>query len=111
MPMGDTVTILESSERLAIPARIRRQARLKVGDVVLLQAKPGVITISTKPRAIAQEDSPHQRTAIKARLAIAEEDVRAGRTYGPFDSAAEAVASMQAELRKRSSARKRVRAR
>jgi hypothetical protein len=46
---------------------------------------------------------------IPIRRGIAESlaDFKAGRCYGPFNSAREAVASMQAQLRKRASSKRR----
>jgi len=46
------------------------------------------------------EHTPAQRRAIDARLAKADEDIREGRVYGPFESAHEMAASIEANLKK-----------
>lgn len=62
-------------------------------------------------RTSHDEYTAARRLAIDARLAKADEDIRQGRTYGPFSTADEMIASMQDELKKRSAARKRQRSR
>jgi hypothetical protein len=42
-----------------------------------------------------------QRRLIDARLAQSDEDLKNGRTYGPFNTADEMIASMRANLKKR----------
>jgi hypothetical protein len=71
---------------LAVPPRIRRQARLKVGDQLEFKATPGMITIVSKPPRATGEYTPEQRRMIDARLTKALEEVDTGRTYGPFES-------------------------
>jgi hypothetical protein len=44
---------------------------------------------------------PAQRRIIDARLAESEEDLKRGRTFGPFNTANEMIASMKRELKKR----------
>ena len=48
--------------------------------------------------------TPAQRRIIDAQLAEAEEDIRAGRIVGPFNTVAEMIASMKSELKKKASA-------
>jgi hypothetical protein len=47
------------------------------------------------------EYTPAQRRLIDARLAESEEDLKKGRTAGPFKSASEMIAHMKGELKKR----------
>jgi len=47
------------------------------------------------------EYTPAQRRVIDARLAESEEDLKKGRTFGPFNSAGDLIASMQEQLKKR----------
>ena len=42
-----------------------------------------------------------QRRIIDARLAESEEDLKKGRTFGPFNTADEMIASMKRQLKKR----------
>jgi predicted DNA-binding antitoxin AbrB/MazE fold protein len=44
--------------------------------------------------------TPAQRRIIDARLAKADEDLRAGRVYGPFDTAEEMAASIEENIGK-----------
>jgi len=59
-----------------------------------------VITILPKLPSADDEYTPAERRAIEARLAKADEDIRAGRVYGPFDSAEEMAASIEANIKK-----------
>ena len=55
----------------------------------------------------ADDYTPAQRRVIGARLRKSDEDIRKGRVYGPFGSAAEMAASVEANIKKlRASKRK-----
>jgi hypothetical protein len=54
------------------------------------------------------EYTPEQRKIIDAELAKGLEDIKMGRTFGPFDTAEAMIASMKSELKKRAAARKKV---
>src|SRR5262249_41201780 len=62
---------------------------------VEFKASPGVITIISKPSAAPRitddEYTPEQRRIIEREIAKGLEDVRKGRTHGPFDTADEAI--------------------
>ena len=64
-----------------------------------------VIDRSEFPNA-DDEYTPAQRRIIDARLAKSLADVKKGRTVGPFNTADEMIASMQQELKKRTSPKK-----
>jgi len=53
------------------------------------------------------EYTPAQRRVIDARLDESEEDLKKGRTAGPFNSANEMVVHLKGELRKRAAAKAR----
>ena len=53
------------------------------------------------------EYTPEQRRIIDARLAKAGEDVKHGRVYGPFNTAEEMAASIEANLKKLRAAKRR----
>jgi hypothetical protein len=87
---------------------LRAQAGLSKGDLVELAFEQGRIVI--KPKVVIDksqfpnaddEYTPAQRKVIDARLALGMADVRAGRTFGPFNSAAEMIADMKARLKKK----------
>ena len=86
-------TVIKEKNQLVVPDSVRRRARLKAGDQVEFRAIPGVIT---KPPAVANDEyTPEQRRIIDSRLEKADEDIKAGRVYGPFDTIAELERSMR----------------
>ena len=56
----------------------------------------GVITILPKLPAAEGDYTPEQRRIVDARLAEGLADIKAGRTFGPFESADEMIAHMKA---------------
>lgn len=64
----------------------------------------GLITIVPKPRPTCDEYTPAQRRTIDGRLAKADEDIRAGRVHGPFDTAEDMAASIEANIKQLPSA-------
>jgi len=59
-----------------------------------------------KPLITDDEYAPAQRRLINGRLAKADEEIKKGRTFGPFNTADEMIDSMEQELKKRAAARK-----
>ena len=98
---------------MTIPTSVRRQAGLSKGDLVKFTLVRGQIVITPKvvidrskfPTA-DDEYTPAQRRIIDAQLAEADEDIKQGRTAGPFDTADAMIAHMKAELKKRAARRK-----
>lgn len=105
-----TITLTATPE-LVLPKSIWRKAGIKAGDQVEVKASGGIVTVIPKPPSADDEYTPEQRRQIDARLAKADEDIRKGRTYGPFNTADEMIASMKAELKKRVAAKKQKRSR
>lgn len=105
-----TVTFKEKT-RLVVPLRIQRKARLKAGDQLEFKAAPGRITIVIKPPAIPaaadDEYTPEQRRIINREIAKGLEDIKRGRTYGPFDTPEEAIKFLHKEIRARKARDKR----
>ena len=85
---------------LVVPSAVRRKARFKSGQELEFRASGGVITITPKARSAGDEYTAEQRRAIDAQLAKADEDIRAGRVYGPFKSASQMAASIEANIKK-----------
>jgi AbrB family looped-hinge helix DNA binding protein len=94
-----TVLVTSKSE-LVVPRSVRRKAGIKTGDRVEFRVSGGVINIVPKTMTHNDEYSPAQRRVIDARLKRALEDVKNGHTAGPFDRAAEMVASLKRDVRK-----------
>ena len=78
------------------------EATFQRGQIVLRPQL--VIDRSAFPNA-NDEYTPAQRRVIDARLAKATKEIKQGRTYGPFNTADEMIASMESELKKRAAKR------
>ena len=78
----------------------------KNGQDLEFRVSGGVITILPKLPAADDEYTPEQRRIIDARLAEGLADIKAGRTFGPFDNADEMIAHMKAQLKKKATAPK-----
>ena len=91
---------------LVVPATVRRQARFKSGQELELRASGGMITILPKLPTADDEYTPEQRRAIDARLAEGLADIKAGRTYGPFNSADEMIAHMKVQMKRRAAGKR-----
>jgi AbrB family looped-hinge helix DNA binding protein len=109
----NTTAKIQHKGQVTIPTRVRRQAGLQRGDLVSFAVQRGKIVITPQlvidrsqfPTA-DDEYTPAQRKIIDARLAQSEKDYRAGRSYGPFETAEDMIAHMKAELKKRAVAKK-----
>ena len=97
---------MKNSTPLVVPPAVSRRAGIKSGDVLEFRVSGGVITIIPKPPAANDEYTPEQRTIIDARLAESEQEFRTGASHGPFDSAADMIAHMKAQLETRVTAKK-----
>jgi AbrB family looped-hinge helix DNA binding protein len=109
----NTTARIQHKGQVTIPTSVRRQAGLAKGDLVKFTFTRGQIVITPKlvidrskfPNA-DDEYTPAQRRIIDARLAKSDEDIRLGRTAGPFNTAEEMIAHMKGELKKRAALRK-----
>ena len=99
-------SIVKKENPIIVPDALRRRAGIVPGDRVEMKAIGGIITIIAQPRPEPREYTPAQRRVIDARLANSLEDVKKGRTFGPFDTADEMIASIEAELKKRRAAKR-----
>jgi AbrB family looped-hinge helix DNA binding protein len=105
-----SVTV-KNKNRLMVPASVQRRARIKAGDRLEFKVSGGVITIIPELPAADDEYTLKQRRIIDARLAKSEAELKAGRTFGPFDTADEMIAHMKGLLKKRAAAKKTKRSR
>ena len=105
----NTTAKIQHKGQVTIPTSVRRQAGLSKGDLVNFAFQRGKIVIT--PRLVIDrsqfpnaddEYTPAQRRIIDARLDKAEK----GPSYGPFNTAAEMIAHMKGELKKRAAAKK-----
>jgi AbrB family looped-hinge helix DNA binding protein len=112
--MSTTLVKVQHKGAVTIPTHLRTQAGIVEGDMMEASFHQGkiilipkvVIDRSSFPTADA-DYTPAQRRVIDARLAKAEEDIKKGRTHGPFKTAAEASSFVSKEIKTRKAARKR----
>ena len=86
---GVTVPLVRVKEKyqVTLPASVRRKAGLTVGDLLEANVEGKKITLTPK-------------SVVDRELALALEDVRKGRVYGPFSSAKEVILSLHREAKK-----------
>ncbi len=70
---------------MTIPTRLRIQVGLVDGDLVEAKAEKGKIVLTPKV-IVDREYTPAQRRVIDARLSESLEQVKRGKTYGPFET-------------------------
>jgi bifunctional DNA-binding transcriptional regulator/antitoxin component of YhaV-PrlF toxin-antitoxin module len=98
---------------MTLPSRLRSAIGIADGDLVEATVHRGKIVLTPKvvvdrsnfPNA-NDEYASAQGRVIDARFDESEEDLRKGRTAGPFKSASEMVAHMKGELKKRAAVEK-----
>lgn len=94
-----TITV-QRNRALIVPPSVRRKAGLKAGDRVEFKVSGGLITIVPELPSADDEYTPEQRRIIDARLAKADDDIKNGRVFGPFNTAEEMAASIEAHIKK-----------
>ena len=95
-----TVTVQKKTD-LIVPRSVRRKAGIKSGDKLEFKVSGGIINIIPKLPSADDEYTPAQRRIINARLAKSDEDIKQGRVYGPFNTAEEMAASIEANIKLR----------
>lgn len=99
-----TVTVRNRTP-LVVPPAVRRQAGLRSGDELEFRVSGSVITIRPKvPPTSGDEYTPAQRRVVDRGIAKGLEDIRNGRTHGPFATADAAIAHLQSLARSRKKA-------
>jgi AbrB family looped-hinge helix DNA binding protein len=82
----DIVTV-RTKFQIVIPQHIREQVHVEIGDVLEAAVEDGKITFTPK-------------SLINRHLAEGLEDIRKGRTHGPYDSAAAAIKALDARTKR-----------
>ena len=82
-----SLVAVKNKYQIVIPAKVRKQAGIKVGDLLEAKVERGKITFVPK-------------TLIDRGIAESLEDYKKGRVYGPFDTAEEMVASLHRNVKK-----------
>jgi AbrB family looped-hinge helix DNA binding protein len=96
-PTGDiTVPLVKIKERsqVTLPASVRAKIGVGVGDLLEAEVKVKGKKITLTPKIVVD------RTLIERRLTEGLDDLKAGRTYGPFTSARDAVRSLHREVKR-----------
>ena len=96
-----TITVNERAD-LVVPASVRRRAGIRAGDRLEFKVSRGIIAIISRPDSGEDEYTPRQRRLIDRRLARA----RKGPYHGPFSTAGEAIAFLNAEIKARTAKRR-----
>ena len=97
MPIGK----IGQRRQVVIPKEIFEVLGLQIGDFVEVKQVKGTVVI--KPKKLVNADevlTPKYRAVIDTGLAEAEEDIKAGRVSGPFDTAKEAMRALRAKTRR-----------
>ena len=110
-----TLVKIHRKGQMTLPVKLRSLAGISEGDLVEAAFQRGKIVITPKlvidrsgfPTA-DEEYTPAQRRIIDARLAKSDDDITHGRIYGPFNTAEEMSASVEANIRKLRAVKKRV---
>ena len=72
--------------QIVIPQRVREQAHVEIGDLLEASVEDGKITFTPK-------------SLVDRHLAEGLEDLRKGRTHGPYDSAEAAIAALESRAK------------
>lgn len=86
------IVTIKNKYQVVIPQQLRREIDLEVGDLLEARVERGKITFT--PKAV-----------MDRRIAESLADFKAGRSRGPFKTAAAAIASLERELRNRKTKR------
>ena len=97
MPKGEASVPLvkvKTKYQVTLPTALREQIGVEVGDLLEAKVEKGKITFTPK-------------SVIDREIAEGLEDLRKGRTYGPYNTAGEMLRSLHTMTRKRHIASKR----
>lgn len=89
---------VKTKGEVTLPSALRERAGLNVGDLLEARFEKGKITLTPK-------------SLIDRRIEEGLEDIRRGRTYGPFDTADQMIDSLQRNMKERAKAKKTKRSR
>jgi AbrB family looped-hinge helix DNA binding protein len=83
---------VKNKYQIVIPRAIREQAGVGIGDLLEAKLEKGKITFSPK-------------TVLDRHLAEGLEDLKRGRTHGPYESAKDAIEALETRAKKRAKRR------
>ena len=88
------IVAVKNKFQIVIPQNIREQVRVEVGDLLEAKVEDGKITFTPK-------------TLIDRRVAEGLEDLRQGRTHGPYDNVPDAIKALEKRSKRHSRRRSR----
>ena len=90
---------VKNKYQVTLPTAVRQRAGVGVGDLLEAQVEKGKITFT--PTAVVDRDeyTPAQRRAIDREIAKGLEDIKKGRTYGPFNTVEDMAASIERNIK------------
>ncbi|MCA1626246.1 MAG: AbrB/MazE/SpoVT family DNA-binding domain-containing protein [Acidobacteria bacterium] len=91
-----SIVKVKTKGQVTLPTAIRKEVGLNIGDLLEAKIEQGKITLTPK-------------SLIDRHIEEGLEDIKKGRTYGPFDTAEEMVVSLQSNMKKRAKQLKRSR--
>ena len=77
--------------QVTLPDSVRKQVGINVGDLLETKVERGKIMLVPKAVVDRDEYTTRQRRVINARLSKSLEDLKKGRSYGPFHTADEMI--------------------
>ena len=82
-----SIVAVKKKFQIVIPQDLRKLLRVRVGDLLEAKADRGMITLTPK-------------SLVDREIAEGLEDLREGRTYGPYESAQEMIAALHRMTRR-----------
>jgi AbrB family looped-hinge helix DNA binding protein len=82
-----SIVKIKTKGQVTLPTAVRKLIGLKVGDLLAINENKGTIVLTPQ-------------TMIDRRLAQSFADFKAGRSFGPFNSANEAIKDMKQRVKK-----------
>ncbi len=82
------IVTVKNKFQIVIPRQVRDQIRVEIGDLFEADVEEGKITLTPK-------------SVVDRHLAEGLEDLRNGRTHGPYSTAKEAVAALESRRKQR----------
>jgi AbrB family looped-hinge helix DNA binding protein len=87
------IVTVKTKFQIVIPQRVRSQAKVAVGDLLEAAVENGKIIFTPK-------------TVVDRHLAEGLDDLKHGRTHGPYATAAEAIAALERRARRHAKKRR-----
>jgi AbrB family looped-hinge helix DNA binding protein len=87
------IVAVKNKFQIVIPQHIREQVRVEIGDLLEATVEDGKITFTPK-------------SLIDRRLAEGLEDLKHGRTHGPYASARDAIEALETRAKRRAKKRR-----